>query len=181
MSEGEYVLKSDYDKLVKDLKKLQRQVKKLIKITKTEESEDKPKKLNGFAKPTLISDQLATFLGLEKDSEISRTEVTKKLNVYIKEHKLQNEENKKIIKLDDKLKEIISVPDDVQLTFFNLQKYIKHHYQLQPKTNKLTVDTSDSSEKVNETVENETVENETVENETKSPKKKVVRKKVVKK
>lgn len=176
MSEVEYCLKSDYDKLLKDFKKLQRQVKKLTKTLKVDTDEDKPKRLNGFAKPTRISDELAAFLGVEKDTEIARTEVTKKLNVYIKENNLQNQENKKHIILDDKLKQLILVPDDVDLTFFNLQKYIKHHYKpaLEVEGVSLKVNVESKPEPEPEPASAPDTE------KTKSPKK-VVRKKVVKK
>lgn len=165
MSSVEYVLKSDYDDLLKTVKKLQKQVKKVLKTIKMQDvDETKPKKLSGFAKPTSVSEDLASFLGIEKDVLIARTEVTKRINTYVKENGLQNQENKRIIVLDDTLRKLVSLPDDVELTFFNLQKYLKHHY---------------TSFKKSEPVEPEPVEPEPVESE--SPKtKKVVKKKVKK-
>lgn len=158
----EYVLKSDYDKLVKDVKRLQRQMKKLLK-SQTPDSEEKPKRLNGFAKPTTISPELCEFLNLEPKTEIARTEVTKLINKYVKENNLQNQENKRIISMDDKMKKLIDVPDGIDLTFFNLQKYIKHHY-VTPESSK-TVDVNVS---------------ETTDSKVETPKK-VVKKRVVKK
>jgi len=40
---------------------------------------------SGFARPTLISDQLAEFLGKDKGSLIARTDVTREINTYIRE------------------------------------------------------------------------------------------------
>ena len=51
---------------------------------------------------------------------------------YIKVHNLQNPENKKQIIPDKSLKELLGaiLPEDEQkgYTYFNLQKYMKHHF-----------------------------------------------------
>ena len=44
---------------------------------------------SGFVKPTKISDELAKFLGKPKGTELARTEVTREINSYIRDHKLQ--------------------------------------------------------------------------------------------
>ena len=160
----EYVLKSDYDKLVKDVKSLQRKMKKLMKA-QVPEGEEKPKRVNGFAKPTTISSELCEFLDLEPNTLIARTEVTKLINKYVKSNNLQNQENKRIISMDDKMKKLIEVPEGTDLTFFNLQKYIKHHYLTAEKEQSKTVDVDVC---------------ETTEKKEETPKK-VVKKRVVKK
>jgi len=134
MSTVEFVTKSEYDELLKNVKKMQKQLRKVMKHFKEiDVDEAKPKKLSGFAKPTSVSAELANFLGLHENELIARTEVTKRINTYVKEHNLQNSENKREIVLDETLKALINPPDDIQLTFFNLQKYIKHHYtEFQP-------------------------------------------------
>lgn len=84
---------------------------------------------SGFNKPGPISKPLAKFLGEDLNVELSRPEVTKKLNKYIKDHDLQNPKNRREIIPDAKLGKLLSGPkDDTPLTFFNLQKYIKHHF-----------------------------------------------------
>ena len=55
---------------------------------------------SGFSKPGKISDELRTFLKLDKDELIARTEVTKRINAYCKEHNLQGEKDKRILKAD---------------------------------------------------------------------------------
>ena len=130
-TQTDFVSRSEFDTLMKSFKKLQKQMRKVMKQVKHIEvpEEDKvEKKPSGFAKPTKISAELAKFLCMSEDEEIARTEVTKRINKYVKEHGLQNQENKRVIILDDTLKKLINPPDDVQLTFFNLQRYIKHHY-----------------------------------------------------
>ena len=113
-------------KLRADLKRLQKAVRKLSKTD--EDGEDKPKKLSGFAKPMKMSSELCAFLGVDKATLMARTDVTKEINKYVKANNLQNPENKRELILDDKLKTILTVPSDVTLTFFNLQRYMSHHY-----------------------------------------------------
>lgn len=169
-----YVTKEEYNELLSQFTKLQKQMKKILKaIKKEDQDESKPKKLSGFAKPTQISEELATFLKIDKDKLIARTQVTKLINVYVKENNLQNPENKREIIMNDALRKLIDIPDDVKLSFFNLQKYIKHHYP----TSK-----DEETPKQEKTVvpEENTVVPEK-EAEAPAPAKKTVRKKVVKK
>ena len=137
-----YVTKTEYNELLSQFAKLQKQMKKVLKATKKEElDETKPKRLSGFAKPTQISEELATFLNIDKNKLIARTEVTKLINNYVKENNLQKPENKREIVMNDELKQLINIPDDVQLSFFNLQKYIKHHYPSMKTVEMPTVET----------------------------------------
>ena len=79
-------------------------------------------------KPTLITDELATFLGRASGTEMARTEVSKEINQYIRSKKLQDESNGRIIRPDGPLKKLLRVGDDEELTYFNLQRYMKHHF-----------------------------------------------------
>lgn len=83
---------------------------------------------SGFIKPTLITDELALFLGKASGTEMARTEVSKEINQYIRENKLQDESNGRIIRPDAKLKKLLRVGADEELTYFNLQRYMKHHF-----------------------------------------------------
>lgn len=118
-------LRTDVTKLTADNKKLAKQLKKLLKEA---EPEDKPKRVNGFAKPMKMSAELCKFLGVSETTEMARTDVTKAITAYVKEHNLQNPDNKRELILDDKLKQIIQPEDDVTVTFFNLQKFMSKHY-----------------------------------------------------
>ena len=109
----------------KEISKQQKELRK--KENKKKNKSDKKKPPSGFAKPTPISNELSNFLNLNKDDEIARTEVTSKVIAYIKEHNLQNPENKKTILLDEKLKLLLEPGDNV-ITFFNLQTYLKKHF-----------------------------------------------------
>jgi chromatin remodeling complex protein RSC6 len=91
---------------------------------------NKPKRApSGFAKPTGLSPELCSFLGVDLDTQMSRTEVTGKINAYVKEHDLQNPDNRKEIVPDDSLGKLLNVPSSETLTYFNLQKFMKVHYK----------------------------------------------------
>jgi chromatin remodeling complex protein RSC6 len=124
---------SQFKEVQSQLKTLQKthakEVKALQKRTRKRKNRDgKAKSPSGFTQPTKISDQLAGFLGLDMGSEIPRTEVTKKINCYIKENNLQWEKNKRHIKPDKKLGGLLNVGKGEELTYFNLQTYLKPHY-----------------------------------------------------
>ena len=110
-----------------ETKKLYAETKKLIKLfqkknTKTKNKSTKPP--SGFAKPSLITDELCKFLNKETGTEMARTQVTKELNNYIKENNLQNPDKKTFINPDEKLKKLLKT--DQSFTYFQLQKHISH-------------------------------------------------------
>jgi upstream activation factor subunit UAF30 len=71
---------------------------------------------------------LREFIGLPDGELISRSEVTKFINKYITEKGLKHPENGRQIILDDKLRELLSPPEGVVVTYLNLQKYLSPHY-----------------------------------------------------
>jgi len=78
-----------------------------------------------FERPTQISEELCHFLTKAKGTLMSRSEVTKAVNNYVKEHNLKNKHD---IKPDAPLKKLLGVPEGEQLTYFNLQRYLNRHY-----------------------------------------------------
>ena len=94
------------------------------KVRRTSEN----KTISGFSKPGPISDELRTFLKLGKDELIARTEVTKKITNYCKDNNLQNLDDKRIILPDKSLQKLLRIKKSDQLTYFNLQKYMKVHF-----------------------------------------------------
>jgi chromatin remodeling complex protein RSC6 len=119
--------------IVKDitlaLKGFQKEYVKLSKGVKSRANNGAKRQPSGFAKPALLSDELCNFLALPLGSELARTSVTKQLNVYIKENKLQKEDNKKFIQPDAKLQDLLKIPEGEILSYFNLQKYMKHLFK----------------------------------------------------
>lgn len=87
-----------------------------------------PRKPSGFAKPTLLSSELCDFLGLPHDSRLARTECTRLLNKYIKDNNLQDKEDKRTIQPDSKLQKVLKLDKNDKVTYFNLQRAIKHHF-----------------------------------------------------
>ena len=84
---------------------------------------------SGFVKPTLISDELAAFLGKEKGTEMARTAVTRDINAYIRSNSLQDTDNGRKIIPDSKLATLLKLNESDELTYFNLQKYMSPHFQ----------------------------------------------------
>jgi len=107
--------------------------KEFDKLNKTKAKADK-KRANartspsGFAKPTKITDELCAFLALPKGSELARTEVTKRVNAYVKEHTLYKADNKRIILPNATLKKLLGCSDTDEINYFNLQSWMKKHF-----------------------------------------------------
>lgn len=110
----------DYDKLKKIVEKIQK---------KRENARKSP---SGFAKPNKISNELCDFIGVPHGTEKSRTDITRYINSYVKEHNLNKPTNRRVILPDAKLKAILNVKEGEEVTFFILQRLISHHFP--PKT-----------------------------------------------
>lgn len=123
--------RSNITLMISDVRKLQKQVTKEIKVSqkKNKKNKDKPKREpSGFAKPTKISSELCEFLSKPYGTEMARTEVTKYLTTYIKEHELQFQPDKRKIIPDKKLAALLGVGKKDEVTYFNLQKWMKPHF-----------------------------------------------------
>lgn len=83
---------------------------------------------NGFNRALEISPKLRDFLSLSDDETVSRSEVTRRINKYITENELKHPENGRMIILDEKLVDLLSPPEGVQVTFLNIQRYLSPHY-----------------------------------------------------
>ena len=122
---------------------------------------------NGFNRPQQISDELRVFIGGEKDALVSRSEVTRFINKYITENGLKHPDNGRVIMIDQKLKDLLKPPEETQVTFLNIQKYLSPHY----------IKTVSEKEKAPEPAKESVPEAST----SATPKKTVVRRPVVKK
>ena len=105
-----------------------REMRSQEKINAKRKRKTTNRKPSGFVKPTLISTELASFLGKPVGTEMARTEVTREINTYIKEHKLQDPTNGRTIIPDAKLKSLLKIKKGDLLTYFNLQKYMSTHF-----------------------------------------------------
>jgi chromatin remodeling complex protein RSC6 len=119
-------LKSDFKSLRKSVAREKKLAEKSKgKVSKRSAGNRKP---SGFIKPTRISDELANFLGKTAGTEMARTEVSKEINAYICAHNLKDKANGRIIHPDAKLTALLKITIGNELTFFNLQSYMKHHF-----------------------------------------------------
>lgn len=71
-------------------KKMQKQTRK--RRTRTGRTTE-----SGITRPVRVSDEMCQFLGESAGTFLARTEVTKRITTYIREHNLQNPENRKQI------------------------------------------------------------------------------------
>jgi upstream activation factor subunit UAF30 len=84
-----------------------------------------PRPLSIFERPTKVTDELCKFLGKANGTLMSRSEVTKGVNNYVKEKNLKNKHD---IKPDASLKALLAIGEGEPLTYFNLQRYLNRHY-----------------------------------------------------
>jgi len=155
-------MKQRFDKLIKskqdlinelkreiqELRKMQRDHENAIKDAskktkrkKTPRDDANPRKPSGFASPVIVSDDLYAFLaqfGVKKSDPIARTDVTRHITSYIKEHDLQNPEHRREIIPDASLKKLFGPamepkdPNDANsplvYTYLKLQRYLSAHF-----------------------------------------------------
>ena len=118
-------LRSEFRALEKKASRELRQAQKIIAKRNRKSSQRKP---SGFTKPTLISNELAAFLKVPQGTQMARTEVTKEINKYVVAHKLKDKDNGRKIHADKALSKLLNLKKDDELTYFNLQSYMKGHF-----------------------------------------------------
>jgi chromatin remodeling complex protein RSC6 len=119
-------LKNEYKSIEKSLARERKNAKKAsFKKSRKSSGNRQP---SGFIKPTRISDELAIFLGKPLGTEMARTAVSREINNYIRTNALQDKENGRKIIPDAKLTTLLKVSKDDALTYFNLQRFMKHHF-----------------------------------------------------
>lgn len=118
--------------------------KSLIKLankarTQAFKASKRPRRKNanansGFNKPLAITASLSKFTGWNASELHSRTDVTRFISNYVKEHSLQNPENRRQIVPDKKLSKLLASSsykpaDDEILTIASIQKYYSSFFQ----------------------------------------------------
>lgn len=123
--------KSQITMLQNQIRGLEKNVGKQIRTYEREATKNKNKgnrKPSGFAVPTKISDELCEFMKKPKGSMAARTEVTQYIIQYIKDNNLQWKNNRKIIKPNTPLKNLLDVKKSDEVTYFNIQRYMNKHF-----------------------------------------------------
>jgi len=122
---------ASFNALKTELRSLEKITVKQLKVAE-KLSNKKRRKGNrapsGFVKPSLISDELAKFLDKPCGTEMARTDVTREINKYIRANNLQDKSNGRKINPDKQLTQLLKIEDTVDLTYFNLQKYMGPHF-----------------------------------------------------
>ena len=116
--------------LEKKTKKLNHVIEMVIKKEqKTTSKSKRDRKPCGFAVSAKVTPEMCEFMGRDDGTLISRIEITKYLNLYIKEKGLENPENKQIIIPDEKLWKILGEEArEEKITHFTIQKYLNKHF-----------------------------------------------------
>jgi chromatin remodeling complex protein RSC6 len=83
---------------------------------------------NAFLKLRPITDELASFMGVPAKSQKSQTDVTKFVSQYVKAHGCFDPSFKRRIVPDAKLAKLLRVKDGQEVTYLNLQSFLKVHF-----------------------------------------------------
>jgi len=86
------------------------------------------RKNNAFLKMRPLTDEMCTFMGIAAKSQRSQTDVTKFVSSYVKQHSCFDPTFKRRILPDAKLAKLLRTKDKDEVTYLNLQKYLKVHY-----------------------------------------------------
>jgi chromatin remodeling complex protein RSC6 len=141
-------LMSELKREVQELRKMQRdhevaikEASKKSKKKKLPRDDANPRKPSGFASPVVVSDELYSFLSkynVKNGDPVARTDVTRYITSYIKEHDLQNPEHRREIVPDATLSKLFGPalepkdPNDENspkvYTYLKLQRYLSAHF-----------------------------------------------------
>jgi upstream activation factor subunit UAF30 len=118
--------------LLKEIKALRKDMRKIRQHMEDPQGEKAKARAanNGFNKPLKLSDKLRAFLNLGPEDLMSRSQVTRKVNEYVEAKSLKNGQK---IAMDATLQDLLQVPEGIQVTFLNIQKFINPHYIKEPK------------------------------------------------
>jgi chromatin remodeling complex protein RSC6 len=81
---------------------------------------------SGFMKPVEISKSMRDFTGLKENQLVSRVDVTKSICKYVKDHNLQNKDDRRHFTPDEKLAKLLGTANP--LTYYALQQQIQPHF-----------------------------------------------------
>jgi len=127
---------------IKTLQRLQKRVAKEVKEAgrrrrrSKKEGEDgvvKEKRPTIFTTPVTLKDELCTFLGKSKGSQMTPADVTRAFSAYVDSHKLKDAEKGHTIHPDAAMRKVLGVKEDETLTYRNIQSFLYKLYLLPEK------------------------------------------------
>ncbi len=129
-------MNSELKQLVTVGKTLEKDFNQIVKLLakKNKNKSNENRALTGFAMPTYLTDEMYDFLNehtemkIEKGQKVHRIAVTRTLNKYIKDNGLRQEKDKRYFTPNSTLHRIFRSTENDEVSYFNLQKYIKHHF-----------------------------------------------------
>lgn len=107
MKEFSRTVRDTLNSFQSELRTLMTQSKKLRRKTKKRTRGNKSP--NGFTKTVAVSADMLKFCGKSEGNEMSRNEVNQFIHSYIREHNLQNPNNKRQIVPDSNLKKVLDL------------------------------------------------------------------------
>ena len=122
-------MKADYKLLEKSVSK---ELKAASKSKKGKKASSGNRQPSGFVKPSVITEELMTFLGKEPGTMMSRVEVSKGINEYITTNSLKDKTSGRQINADAKLAALLKLGKEDVLTYFNLQRFLNIHFVKKP-------------------------------------------------
>jgi chromatin remodeling complex protein RSC6 len=87
---------------------------------------------NAFLVQRPLTDELCAFMGLKSGDKRSQTEVTKFISGYVKQHSCFDPNFKRRILPNSALAKLLRVTDKEEVTYLNLQSFLKVHF-IKPK------------------------------------------------
>jgi chromatin remodeling complex protein RSC6 len=87
---------------------------------------------NAFLVQRPLTDELCAFMGLKSGEKRSQTEVTKFISGYVKQHNCFDPNFKRRILPNSALAKLLRVTDKEEVTYLNLQSFLKVHF-IKPK------------------------------------------------
>ena len=127
---------------IKTLQRLQKRVAKEVKEAgrrrrrSKKEGEDgvvKEKRPTIFTTPVTLKDELCSFLGKSKGSQLTPADVTRAFSAYVDSHKLKDAEKGHTIHPDAAMRKVLGVKEDETLTYRNIQSFLYKLYLLPEK------------------------------------------------
>lgn len=152
---------TDYDNIKSELQTIRNELKGIMKLIRkiratqedpTGEKSRQKAANNGFNRKISITPDFASFLGIDKSEKISRSDGTRRVSAYIKENNLNDPNNGRVIIPNDRLRKLLNIDLNEELTFLNIQKYLSKHYLKTPPTTETPPPEAASDESVKKVV-----------------------------